>query len=77
MKKIEIFGTGCSKCKFVEKRIQETVEELGIEAEIVKVTDISEIIKRGVLTTPAVAVDGVLKSVGKLPSRDEIRNWLK
>ena len=76
MRKVEIFGPGCSKCKFVEKRVAETVEELGIEAEIRKITDISEMTERGIMLTPAVAVDGKLKSEGRIPTREEIKNWL-
>lgn len=75
--KIEIFGTGCSKCNTTEKIIRKTVEELGITAEILKVEDLQEIINRGVMMTPAVFIDGEEKLVGRIPSPDEIKKWLQ
>ena len=73
---MEIFGPGCSKCKFVEKRVVETVEELGIEAEIKKITEISKMTDRGIMLTPAVVIDGEVKCEGRIPTREEIKNWL-
>jgi len=77
MKKVEILSAGCPKCKFVEKRVRETIEELGIDAKVEEVTDMSKIIKRGVMATPAVVVDGSVKSEGRVPTREEIEKWLK
>jgi len=74
--RIEILGTGCPKCKKLAENAQQAVSELGLEAEIVKVTDIQEIIKRGVIMTPALAVDDDVRSVGKVLSIDEIRKLL-
>jgi len=74
--KIEILGSGCAKCKSVEKIIRMTVEKLGISAEIVKIEDLQEIIDRGVMMTPAVFVDGEAKIVGHVPSADEIKKLL-
>jgi len=74
--KIEVLGAGCPKCRATEKAIDEVAKELGASAEIVKITDMDEIINRGVMMTPAVFVDGKLRSMGKVPSRDEIREWL-
>ena len=76
MKKVEILGVGCPKCKFVEKRVKETIEELGIDVEIKEVTDMGKIIKYGVMVTPAVVVDGSVKSEGRIPTREEIAKWL-
>ena len=75
--KIEILGTGCPKCKKTEKIVQEVVKETGSNAEVVKIEDLQQIINRGVMMTPAVVVDGDVKIVGHVPSKDEIRNILK
>lgn len=74
--KIEIFGKGCAKCERTEAIIAETVKRLGIDAEIVHVRDLNEIVGRGVMVTPAVAVDGVLKISGRIPSESMVRQWL-
>ncbi|MBN2407652.1 MAG: TM0996/MTH895 family glutaredoxin-like protein [Elusimicrobia bacterium] len=72
--KIEILGTGCPKCKRLTQNAEEAVKELGIDAEIVKVTKIKEIMNYGVMMTPALAVDGDVKASGKVLSKDEIKN---
>lgn len=74
--KIEILGTGCSKCKTLIQLAQETINELGISAEIVKVYDINEIMKYDVMMTPALVIDGKVKSAGRIPVRKEIKKWL-
>jgi small redox-active disulfide protein 2 len=76
MKKIQILGTGCPKCKKLAENAEAAAKELGIEFEIEKVTDINEIMKFGVMMTPALVVDGELKVVGKVPSTDEINQML-
>lgn len=76
MKKIEILGTGCPKCKKLYELTNLAVGQLGIAAEVVKVEDINEIIKRGVLMTPGLVVDGEVKLVGKLPTVEEIRKLI-
>jgi len=70
--RIEILGTGCPKCKALEANVRAAVESLGLEAEIAKVEEITEITARGVMITPALAVDGEVKSVGKVLYEDEI-----
>jgi len=75
--KIEILGSGCAKCKSVEKLVRTVVEELGISAEIVKVEDLQEIINRGIMMTPAVFIDGEAKIVGRIPTADEIKKLLE
>ncbi len=75
--KIEILGTGCPKCKKVAELAKQAIKEEGVEAEIMKITDIKEIMNYGVMMTPALAIDGEVKSVGKIPSIEEIKNWLK
>ena len=75
--KIEILGTGCPKCKMTEKIVRKTVDELGVQVEIVKIEDLQEIINRGVMMTPAVVVDGETKIAGHVPSADEVKKLLK
>lgn len=74
--KIEILGTGCPKCKKLYENVQEAVKQKGIEAEIAKITDINSIMEYGVMITPALVVDGEIKAAGKIPSVDEIGNWI-
>lgn len=76
MKKIHILGTGCPKCKKLAENAEAAAKELGIEYELEKVTDINEIMKFGVMMTPALAVDGDVKSTGKVLSADEIKRNL-
>ncbi|NOU36173.1 MAG: thioredoxin family protein [Kiritimatiellaceae bacterium] len=75
--KIQILGTGCPKCKKLAQHAEEAVKALGLDAEIEKVTQINDILKFGVMSTPAVAIDGAVKSVGKLLSVEEMKGLLK
>jgi small redox-active disulfide protein 2 len=75
--KIEVLGTGCAKCRATEKNVRKAVEELGIQAEIVKVEDLQDIINRGVMMTPAVVVDGKVKISGHQPTVEEIKKIIK
>lgn len=70
---IKILGTGCSKCKTLEKMTREVVEQNGVNANIEKVEDIMEIMRFGVMATPALVVDGVVVVKGRIPSTDEIK----
>ncbi len=76
MKKIQILGTGCPKCKKLTEVAEAAASEIGIEFEIEKVTDINEIMGFGVMITPAIAIDGEVKSTGKVLSIDEIKQML-
>lgn len=76
MKKIQILGTGCPKCKKLVENAEIAAKDLGIEYSLEKVTEISEIMKFGVMMTPALAIDGQVKSVGKVISPDEIKKML-
>lgn len=76
MKKIQILGTGCPKCNLLLANAEEAVKALGIEAQIEKVEKIVDIMKFGVMTTPALVVDGVVKSAGKVLSQDDIKKHL-
>jgi len=75
--KIQIFGTGCPKCKQLTDNVKLAIEDAGIDAEIEKITEISDIIDFGVMMTPALAVDGEIKIVGKVPSVKEIKEIIK
>ena len=77
MKKIEILGIGWSKCNKLAEQAKEAVKELGIEAEVIKVQDIKTITNYGVLITPALVVDGVVKVAGKVPKLEQIKEWIK
>ena len=76
MKKIQILGTGCPKCKKLAENAESAAKQAGIDYEIEKVTRINDIMKFGVMMTPALAVDGQVKVVGKVPSTDEIKKML-
>ena len=76
MKKIQILGTGCPKCNKLAKNAKEAAESLGIEHQTDKVTKINDIISFGVMVTPALVIDGQVKSVGKVPGVDEIKEML-
>lgn len=69
---IKVLGPGCAKCKNMEKVVRETVEQNGIDASITKVEDIMEIMNYGVMTTPALVVDGKVVIKGRVPSGDEV-----
>jgi len=70
---IKILGTGCPKCKTLEKMTRDVVEQNGVVADIIKVEDIMEIMRHGVMSTPALVVDGVVVIKGRIPSTDEIK----
>lgn len=75
--KIEILGVGCPKCKQLIANAEAAVKELNIQAEIGKVTDIGKITDYGVMMTPALAIDGVVVSSGKVLNKDEIKRMLE
>lgn len=72
-----MFGTGCAKCKRLEKNVDEALTKAGIKAEVVKIEDIDAITDRGIMVTPALAIDGDVKLMGKVPSVDELIGMLK
>jgi small redox-active disulfide protein 2 len=73
---IKVLGPGCPKCKQTEQHVKEAVAEAGVEANVEKVTDVMEIAGYGVFGTPAVVIDGEVKSVGNIPSKKEIKSWI-
>ena len=76
MLKITVYGPGCAKCQETEKRVRHVIEQAGVEATVLHATDVVEMAKAGILMTPAVAINGVVKSSGRIPSEDDIRGWL-
>ncbi|MDY0133298.1 MAG: thioredoxin family protein [Desulforegulaceae bacterium] len=75
--KIQILGTGCAKCNKLAENAKKAAQESGISFEVEKITDMKQIMAMGVMMTPALAVDGKIKVVGKIPSPDEIKKLLK
>lgn len=75
--KIQILGTGCPKCNQLAENAKKAADELSLACELEKVTDINKIIASGVMMTPALAVDGTVKVIGKVPSVEEIKKILK
>jgi small redox-active disulfide protein 2 len=76
MKKIQILGTGCPKCKKLAENAELAAKEMGIEYQLEKVTQINDIMKMGVMITPALAVDGQVKISGKVASPEDIKKLL-
>lgn len=74
---IKVLGPGCPKCKEAEKVVREAVAAAGVEASVEKITDFQQMMQYGVMSTPAVVVDGEVKVVGKVPSRDDVLAWIK
>jgi small redox-active disulfide protein 2 len=74
---IKVLGPGCPRCVQTENIVREAVAEAGVAAEVEKVTDVMKIAGYGVFGTPAVVVDGEVKSVGKIPTRADVIGWLK
>ena len=77
MKKIQILGTGCPKCNQLEQNARKAVAQAGVECEIEKISDLKEIVKFGVMMTPALAIDGKVKVAGKVLSAEEIAGMLR
>ena len=75
--KIEILGTDCAKCKSLAKNVEKAVSETGVQAEVIKVDSIQEIMSRGIMMIPALVIDGETKSIGKALSVEDIKRLLK
>ncbi len=73
---IKVFGPGCPTCTAAEKLVRDVAAEKNVVADISKVTDLKEMMAAGVLSTPAVAIDGVVKLTGRIPTKDEVAAWL-
>ncbi len=74
--KIEILGMGCAKCKQLMANAEKAVKDAGVQAEVVKVEDMNQIVGYGIMTTPAIAIDGEVKAAGKVLSADEIKKLI-
>jgi len=74
---IKVLGPGCPKCNQTEQEVMNALQEAGVAADVQKVTDSMEIAKYGVFGTPAVVVNGEVKTVGKVPSQEEIKGWIQ
>jgi len=77
MVKLEVFGTGCMKCKRLMKNVEKAIKDLGIEAEIEKIEDITAIMDRGIMLTPALVVDGEIKVSGRVADVNELKTILQ
>jgi small redox-active disulfide protein 2 len=75
--KVQILGSGCAKCKTLEQRVRQLVEKHQLPIEVEKVTDIQEMVKFGIMMTPGLVIDGVVKSVGSIPKDDQLLAWMK
>jgi small redox-active disulfide protein 2 len=75
--RIEVFGTGCPKCNMLEANVRKVLKELGVKAEVVKVTSIDEMVERGLMTVPAMVIDGELVVAGRVPPTAEIRDLVR
>ena len=73
---IKVLGPGCNKCQQTDKVVKEAIAEAGLSVEVEKVTDMMKIAGYGVFGTPAVVVNGEVKSVGKIPKKDDVKKWL-
>ena len=74
---IKVLGPGCPKCEQTDKMVKDALQEIGVAADVEKVTGTMDIAKYGVFGTPAVVVDGEVKSVGKVPSKEDIKGWIQ
>lgn len=77
MKKIQVLGTGCPNCERLAAQAGEAAQELGVEFEIEKVTEIDKIVSFGVMATPGLVIDGEVKCSGRVPAAEEIKGWLR
>jgi small redox-active disulfide protein 2 len=75
--KIEVFGPGCPKCEQLEKVVKEALSAVNITAEVVKVKDIGKIVEAGIMMPPGLRINGKLKSSGKVPKIDEVKQWIR
>jgi small redox-active disulfide protein 2 len=76
VKKVTVYGPGCVKCKKTEELVRQVIAETGASAAVEKVSDVQAIVAAGVMSTPAVAVDGEVKLSGRIPTSDELRQWI-
>jgi small redox-active disulfide protein 2 len=75
--KIEVLVIGCAKCKRLERNVEQALKELGLDNEIIRITDIEEMKKRGIMRVPVLFLDGEVKAMGGVPSVEELKAMLK
>lgn len=75
--RIEVFGTGCPKCNMLEGTVKKVLSELNLRADVVKITSIDEMVERGLMSTPALAIDGEIVVAGRVPSTVELREIIQ
>ncbi len=73
---IKVLGSGCARCHETERRVMNALAQLGLAADVGKVTDVKEIMSFGVLGTPAVVINGKVKCYGRIPTVDEVKKWM-
>ena len=73
---IKVCGPGCANCTRAENIVKEAVADTGIAAEVVKINDFAEMAKMGVLSTPAIVINGTIKCVGRVPTKNEVMEWI-
>ena len=73
---IKVFGPGCSKCEETEKRVREVVAAAGKQVSVQKITDFKEMMASGIMSTPALSINGIIKCTGRVPTKEEIMDWL-
>jgi len=74
---IEVFGTGCSNCERLMKNAKRAIDELGVDAQIIRVEDFEMLIRKGITMTPGLVIDGEIRSMGRVPSVEEIKEMLQ
>ncbi|MDO8870370.1 MAG: thioredoxin family protein [Methanobacteriaceae archaeon] len=75
--KIEVYGTGCGNCKTLESNAEKAIKESEVDAEIIKIQEMDKIFEAGITSTPGLGIDGEIKSMGRIPSVDEIKKWIE
>ncbi|MDI6888722.1 MAG: thioredoxin family protein [Methanocellales archaeon] len=75
--RIRVLGPGCPRCKMVEENVKKALDELGVNAEVEKVTDFARMMEYGVMMTPALVIDNEIKCQGRIPSIEEIKEWIQ
>jgi small redox-active disulfide protein 2 len=75
--KVQVYGTGCGNCQALEKTAKKAIEDLGVNVEVEKIEDMDKILEAGLLSVPGFAVEGEMKSMGRVPSVEEIKKWIK
>ncbi len=77
MLSVKVLGTGCTKCKNLDKKVRQIVDENGLNVEVIYVDDIQEMVELGILSTPGLVINGEVKSVGTIPKETQLLSWLK